>query len=159
MDYILDTSALIRAWNEWYRIENFPDIWNGLEHLAENSVLTIPDAVLLELLDQANDLGRWCKDREDLIINPSDQEIQEIVKQIGVDFPGLKNASMPRKTNFADPFVIATAHHLDAAVVSNEEPTGKLSGPKIPDVCKEINIRHLMFHRIVRDQGWTFRAS
>ena len=133
MDYVLDTSALIRAWNEWYRIENFPDIWSGLEYLALNSILTIPDAVLLELQDQSNELYRWCKDRKAVLINPSGQEIQAIVKQIGIDYPGLKNASMPKKTNFADPFVIATGQHLDAAVVSNEEPTAKISGPLTTD--------------------------
>ena len=121
--------------------------------------MTIPDAVLLELQDQSNELYRWCKDREAVLINPSGQEIQAIVKQIGIDYPGLKNASMPKKTNFADPFVIASGRHLDAAVVSNEEPTSKISGPKIPDVCKEMRIRHIMFHRIVRDQGWKFRVS
>lgn len=149
-----------RAWNEWYRPDNFPDIWTGIEELATNSMLAIPDAVYEELREQDNELFRWITQRKKFLVHDSNAEIQSIVNKIERAYPGLKNASMPKGKNFADPFVVATAHHFGASVVSNEEPTGTdKSGLKIPDVCRLMNVKHVRFHRIVRDNDWTFRAS
>lgn len=159
MQYVLDTSALIRAWNQTYRIRNFPDFWTGLEQLANENRLTVPDAVLLELNEQGSDLHAWCKDRQELLIGESSDEIQAVIEYIENDYPGLKTASMPEGKNFADSFVIATAVILDAVVVSNEEYTGNISGPRIPDVCKAMGIQHIMVHRIVVEEGWTFKFS
>lgn len=155
MRYVLDTSALVDAWNKWYSPDTIPGVWDNLEDLGRSAQLTIPDAVLLELQIHDDALYRWCRDRKDFICTASSQEIQELVKEICDSYPNLRKAGTPSK-NFADPIVIAVAEHFGSAVVTHEIPTGNLNGPRIPDVCKDRGIRVLQFHRLVREQGWTF---
>ena len=44
-------------------------------------------------------------------------------------------------SSLADLWVIALAmQHQDGIVVTEEQPAGNLSNPKIPDVCKDLGI-------------------
>jgi len=154
--YVLDTSALVDAWSKWYSPLSIPPFWDNLEILATVKEATIPDAVLLELEVIDDDLYRWCKEREDFICTPSTEEIQDLVKRIADDYPNLRNAGTPSK-NFADPVVIAVAEYFGCAVVTHENATGNLNGPRIPDVCRDKGIRVMQVHHLVLEQGWTFR--
>ena len=72
-------------------------------------------------------------------------------------FPLLRTTRAASDRHFADPFVIATAQHFGATVVSHESADGireSQNAIKIPDICAILNIRHVMFHRIVVDEGW-----
>lgn len=159
MDYILDTSALIAAWGTWYRPENMQPFWNGIEEMANNSRLAVPDAVLQELSERESELYKWCKKREKILVKPSDDSIQDVVKYIEKKYPGLKTASMPAGKNFADPFVIAMAKVYEAKVVQNEGFSGNLNGPKIGDVCRAMGIDCIQVHRIIREENWIFTRS
>ena len=156
MLYVLDTSALVDAWSKWYSPRSIPSFWDNLENLAISNACTIPDAVLLELQSVDDDLYRWCRDRESFLCTQTTEEIQEVVKRISNNYPNLRQAGTPSK-NFADPIVIAVAEHFKCAVVTHEQATGNLNGPKMPDVCKDLGIRVMQIHHLVLKQGWTFR--
>lgn len=158
MGYVLDTSALIDAWTMWYPRENIPDVWLNIEDLAKQSGLTVPDAVLLELEAQADDLYKWCHARKDVLVSETSNEVQRIVQEISNLYKNLVDAGTPSK-NFADPIVIAMAEHLGCAVVTHENASGNLTGPKMPDVCRDRGIRVIRFHRIVSEQGWRFQSA
>jgi len=154
--YVIDTSALVDAWSKWYSPRSHPSFWEYLDELAQSNRATIPDAVLFELQEIDDGLFRWVKEREEYICTLSSTPIQEIVKYISNTYPNLRSAGTPSK-NFADPIVIAMAKYFNCAVVTHEQATGNLNGPKMPDVCKQERIRVMQFHHLVMQQGWTFR--
>lgn len=154
MDYVFDASALVDAWNEWYAPIILPTLWeDDLIRLAERSIITVPDAVLLELEKHIDDLYRWCKDSEEILCNNSTGEIQEIVRDISNTYQNLSHGVVPSAKSFADPFVIATAHYYGCAVVTHESFSNNMNGPKIPDVCRDMKIRTVRFARFVREQN------
>lgn len=155
MGYILDTSALVDAWTKWYSPQSIPRFWDRLEKLARSGTATFPDAFLLELQVIDDGLYRWCKQREDIIVTPTTPQIQALVTVISTTYPNLRYAGVPGR-NFADPVVIALAEHNGYAVVTHENATGNLNGPRIPDVCKARGIRVMQFHHLVLEQRWTF---
>lgn len=148
------SSALIDAWTKWYSPETIPHFWDKIEELARAGNLTLPDAVLLELSVKDDDLYKWCHERKDFICTPSIQEIQDLLKRIANNYPNLRGGSQNK--NFADPFVIAVAEYYHCIVITHEEATGNLSGPRIPDICRDKMIRVMQFHHLIREQGWRF---
>ena len=55
-----------------------------------------------------------------------------------------------------DPFVIATAQIHTAIVVTGERPSGKLSKPKIPDVCQALGMRCIRILGLIQAEKWSF---
>lgn len=155
MGYIFDTSALVDAWTKWYSMSSIPRFWQNLEQLAVSSQALIPDAVLLELQPVDDELYRWCKTRESTLVAPTSQPVQELVAEISNGFPNLRHVGPPG-ANFADPVVIALAIHMQFGVVTHEQATGNLHGPRIPDVCKARGVRVMQVHHVVLERGWTF---
>jgi len=58
--------------------------------------------------------------------------------------------------SFADPFVIATAISKQYTIVTGERATGTRNRPKIPDVCRDLNIQCIGFTDLIRQEGWRF---
>jgi len=154
--YVLDTSALVDAWNKWYSPQAIPRFWDLLEELAVQRGALIPDAVMVELEAVDDDLHKWCKANEKKLCIPASTEIQTVLAVISNKYPNLWRAGSPGR-NLADPVVIACARHLGSAVVTHEQATGNLNGPRIPDVCRAESIRVLQMHQLVLEQGWVFR--
>ena len=155
MGYILDSSALVDAYNKWYSPESIPSFWNKIEEAAIAGELFIPDGVLLELERIDDGLYRWCKDREEILVVPTTDDIQNRIELISNSYPNLRKAGVPGR-NFADPIVIALAQHKEFSVVTHESYTGNINGPKIPDVCKDLGIRVMQIYIMVKNLGWQF---
>ena len=153
MIYVIDTSALIDAWTKWYPPNNFPTIWENIEDLGRNNILTIPDAVILELSAQDDDLYKWCKARNNYICTSSTEPRQKIIITVSNKYKNLIKSGTPSR-NFADPIVISIAEYFQCTVVTHEKFTGDLNGPRIPDVCKDMGIRVVQFHQVVQEQRW-----
>jgi predicted nucleic acid-binding protein len=156
MLYVIDTSSLVDAWSKWYSPLSIPTFWNNLESIAKDGKATLPDAVLMELEEQDDDLRRWCQERRDFLCTPTTDDVQRIITDISNCYPNLRRAGIPTR-NFADPVVIAVAIYLNSAVVTHENATGNLNGPRIPDVCRDRGIRVIQIHHLVSEQGWVFR--
>lgn len=155
MGYVLDTSALVDAWTKWYSMRSIPRFWERLEQLAQASEATLPDAVMLELEKIDDDLYRWCKAREQFLMTPTTPDIQAVISDISNAYPNLRHSGPPG-ANFADPVVIAHAEVRGFAVVTHENATGNLNGPRIPDVCKARGVRPMQIHHLIHELGWTF---
>ena len=154
MSYCIDTSALMDGWVRYYPQETFPTLWVNLDRLIEANRLISSEEVLQELERKEGDtLYGWAKDRDRMFL-PLDASIQACAKQIMLDHPQLVDGRTGK--SFADPWVIATAHVNKVAVVTGEKPSGRPNRPKIPDVCRQMNVVCISFVDLIRREKWRF---
>lgn len=125
-----------------------------MEQLAEEGKLIVTEEVLLELERKEDDVYRWLKDREELIVVPIDDEIQVAVANILSEHEMLVNAIKGRSG--ADPFVIGLALVTDGTVVTLEEFGNSTKRPRIPDVCHALSIPCHTPLDMFRECGWKF---
>ena len=78
-----------------------------------------------------------------------------MLRKVINEHPNL-GATIPGGKNFADPYVIASAHVRVATVISHENRTGNMNGPKIPDVCSVYGIGCQRLPDLIRAEGWQF---
>ena len=154
MNYCIDTSALIGAWIRWYPQEMFPSLWERVDTLIDDDRLISSEEVLHELERKEGDtLHEWAKERHEVFL-PLGDDIQTCASQIMTTHPRLVDGRTGK--SFADPWVIATAHTHKAIVVTEEKPTGKRDRPKIPDVCRDMQVDCISFVDLIRQEEWRF---
>lgn len=151
---MLDTSALIGAWQRKYPPEVFPSLWENLDQLGHDGELFVPDEVLRELQRQDDDLHKWVAERADHLVVVADRAIYLAVRAILNDHPRLTMPGLGRGR--ADPFVIAEAQARGCAVVT-EERGGSAGKPRIPYVCQTLGLTSSEVLDVIRAEGWTFR--
>jgi uncharacterized protein DUF4411 len=151
--YSVDTSALLDAWARWYKIGQFPTLWQKVDALIASGEMIATEAVLWELEKQSDDLHAWVKARPKLFI-PLGADVQSVAKQILSQFPRLVDTRKGR--NPADPFVIGLSMVNGIATVTGEHPTGKQNRPNIPDVCAHFGIKWIGFPDVIAEQKWQF---
>ncbi|MDQ8182527.1 DUF4411 family protein [Pelagicoccus sp. SDUM812005] len=153
MKYCIDTSAWMDGWVRDYPQDVFPSLWTKLEEHVTNGAIISSEEVYIEIAKKEDGLHEWIKDRKEMLV-PIESEIQEIVFELLATYPRLVDTK--RNRSQADPFVIATAEHLKATVVTGERASGSLNNPKIPDVCIKREIRCISFLEMLREIGWKF---
>ena len=153
MIYCVDTSAWLDGWARDYPPDVFPSLWKKLAQCVANGSVRCSEEVYVELEKKEDGLHDWLKARKEVLV-PINEDIQRIVSELLTAHPRLVDTH--RNRSQADPFVIATAEHLGAVVVTGEIARGKLDIPKIPDVCIARGIRHITFLEMLRELGWTF---
>jgi hypothetical protein len=151
--YSIDTSAILDGWVRYYPPDRFPSVWRNMEGLIASGDLRASEEVLVELKKKDDDVCKWAKSQAGLFV-PIDDPVQEIVKKILSDFPGLVDAKKNRSA--ADPFVVGVASVNSLTVVSGESPSNNLAKPKIPDVCSAIGIKHIRLLELFAAEGWKF---
>lgn len=132
MTWCFDTSAFIEPWVRLYPPDIFGPVWNKLEELAENNLITAPADVLLELAKQKDDLHEWAKARPELFETP-DRQVMEVFTEIVNDHPDFMKINSTKSG--ADPFVVALAEVKELTVVTYETMAKQNAAPKIPNVC------------------------
>ena len=132
MTWCFDTSAFIEPWVRLYPPDIFGPVWNKLEELAENDLITAPADVLLELEKQKDDLHAWAKARPELFQTP-DRRVMEVFTEIVNDHPDFMKINSTKSG--ADPFVVALAEVKELTVVTYETMAKQNAAPKIPNVC------------------------
>lgn len=155
--YVIDASSLIRA-RESYPFNHFGDLWEQLELLIKHGRLRAPEQVREELDSGQDDLKKWARSQKPLFA-PTDEALQNALRQIGERLPAFI-APPGRTKNYADPWVVALALQLGAAVITEEK--GKGLGPgavKVPDACKHFGLHHSRFQGLFAAENWTFRLE
>jgi len=131
----------------------FPRYGEKLAECIAADVLKCSEEVYVELEKKDDGMHDWLKARKQAVVN-LDENIQRIASDLLTVYPRLVDTHRSRSQ--ADPFVIATAEHLGAVVVTGEKPRGKLDIPKIPDVCEARGIGCMTFLEMLRELGWRF---
>lgn len=150
--YVIDTSALINLWRVHYSPDIFQTLWKkDLEKIIHEKLLIAPREVFNELQPRDDDLWKWARNHKDMFIGLDEEQVL-LVRNIEKKYPELIDSK--KTTAVADPFVIALAISKDWAVITSEMSNpGK---PRIPDVCREYNIKCIGIMEFLREMGWKY---
>ena len=144
----------MESYIRYYPPDVFPSLWEKLDELIEKGELAATEEVLIELGKKDDDVYKWAKDREFMFV-PLNEEIQFSLKNILIKYKKLVGETKNRSS--ADPWVIALAQINNCSVITAEKPRGNLNKPKIPDVCRALNIPCINLLQFFREQNWIFR--
>lgn len=150
MKYSLDTSAFLVPYRNWIPPDLVETLWQLKSDLIQANDIVASREVYIEIAQTDDALHNWVKERRDMFIDV-DEVQQGHVEAIVNRFPDWVNYEARR--NVADPYVIALAMQHDLQVVSYERG-GSEDNPKIPFVCKEYGVDHLLYTDFVRQIGW-----
>jgi hypothetical protein len=146
--FCIDTSALIDMTN--YPQDVFSGLWVDMGLVADNGLLISPKQVYVEIgKEYEEDLQKWAQNHLSMFV-PLDEDQFEMAQAIIRDFPKLVdvNKTIPD----ADPFVIALALSKgEWVVVTSETFSLNKYKPKIPNVCKSLNIKYINLHDLFRE--------
>ena len=156
MIYCLDSSGLLNGWKRHYPADVFPDLPEKLEQLADVGRLIIPEDVLRELEKKDDELKTWARKLTKAVV-PLNEEIQEAALEILGRFRRLVDTRTGRSG--ADPFLVATAKVRSAMVITGEDASNNTNKPRIPDVCRALNIPVGKMLDLIRQERWTFRGG
>ncbi len=148
--YILDTSALIAAWDERYPIDIFPSLWSHFADAADLQFLASPDEVHAELSKRSKDLQAWLDKIGDYFIETDSEVLREVSRILSKHE---KLVAEKKRASAADPFVVALAK-IHRAVVVTEEGRGSLAKPKISDVCEYYDVECINFLEFMKRNRW-----
>ena len=150
--FVFDTSSFIEPWVRRLPHDVFPGYWARLGGATASGEVISPIEVLHEVAKKQDDLYKWLKERSKAFVE-LDSPQQQAVREILARFDKLVKAH--KRQTAADSFVIALARVRGFSVVT-EESSGKVSQPKIPDVCAHYGIKCMNVIEFVRKQNWSF---
>ena len=151
-----DSSSLVMASGVLYPMDNFPALWAKIEELIRSDRLKMSEPVYDEAM-RGEVLRNWCREKElkPYLSSRVDESIQTAVRRIQSDYENLTHLHTSKSS--ADPWVIALAmQYPQGVVVTEEQPTGNLQGPRIPDVCKDLGIECINIAGLVTKENWVF---
>ena len=149
--YSLDASSLIETHHS-YPMKSFPSLWNELEKLIKSDRLKMPELVFDEVKDE--EIKKWCKEKK---LKPY---IRVTIDQIDQN---KAQALIPKLVNpktgesGGDPWVIALAQDFqNCVVVTQEKASRNEDRPKIPNVCKDLDIECINLLELIKRENWSF---
>jgi len=128
-----------------------------MEELIDDGKLISCEEVRTEIAP-GDGLDDWASKRPKMFV-PLDADIQVALASILSHPEHCKLVKTKAIKTDADPFVIATAQVKGCAVVSNEKLLLDFSPTKtrIPNVCRDLGVRHLSFLEFIREQSWIYK--
>ncbi len=152
--YCIDTSSLVHAYQRSYPPDILPLLWDEkLDELIVTGQLVAPFDVLEELKQKHDELYEWAKDRQIMFIEIDDY--QDKLSEIMAASPRLVDTKKGKSG--ADPMVIALTESKNPGyTVVTEKSFGSDKSPRIPNVCRNRDIRCINVLQLLRDQSWSF---
>ncbi|MCW0001789.1 DUF4411 family protein [Pararhizobium sp. YC-54] len=142
--HLLDANVLITAHNLYYPISRFPEFWDWLVHMGNAGQVKTP-VEILEEITEGSEIGRWLGEADNYDSLRLDEDVDPVLVQAVIEkyAPDLNDAEVIEIGR--DPFLIAyaMARPADRVVVTVEasKPTAKRANRRIPDVCKDVDVR------------------
>lgn len=155
MIYVFDTSSFSHM--KPLLPDVFPAFWARLDFAVASEEVTSTREVLHELNNgEDNHVLEWCNNKKSIFAMPSSAETFFLSQIFSIrHFQNLvSEKALLRGSPVADPFVIARAHVLKGAVVTEETP--RSNKPNIPAVCEHFGIPCMKLGDFMRKMGWTF---
>ncbi len=135
-----------------------PGLWDDIDDLINVGELVACEEVLRELVGRSDVVSDWITARPQMIVK-LDAAIQQAVSVIMAHDEHCKLVGKNATGPIADPFVVATAQVRNYTVVTNEilMTSPSPNKTKIPNVCRDLNIRYINFLDLIREQGWIYK--
>ena len=150
--YVFDSNIFINL-QQRQPLDLYPSVWEKIGSLMDNGTIISSHEVFEEITAGNDELVTWAKMRESVFYE-SEEMIQRDVRDILKTHRGLVEGG--KKKNNADPFVIAIAKEYKCKVVTSEVSSGNQQSPKIPDVCKALNLECIDFVSFQREMKFAF---
>lgn len=144
--FVFDSNVFINM-QRHHPQDVFGSLWLKISEAFEKGMVISSAEVLDELRVGDDALVVWANQRKFAFIR-SGYEIQNLVRSILLRFPDLVTGS--RKSNSADPFVIALAKHRNCILVSDETMAGNGQPVKIPNVCIAYDVKQIKYIDFLR---------
>ncbi len=132
----------------------FHTLWAQIEDAIAAGQIRSVDEVRRELARRDDATKQWADSQRHLFV-PLELPIQQAATRILNLHPRLVGQGGRRSA--ADPFVIALAMVNNGTVVTDENATGNLNRPHIPDVCAELGVPCLKLMSTSRPKAGRFR--
>jgi hypothetical protein len=159
MAYLLDSSTLIQAKNEYYGFDFCPGFWDWLdrENAAEN-VFSI-DRIGDELEESNDELATWASERAEAFFLPVDDATHRAMRRVStwVQNADYRDHAKREFLRGADPFLIAYALAHGHTVATHEvHVEGEKKKVKIPSVCRALKVPCVRTFEMLRREGARF---
>lgn len=146
--FLIDTNALIDAYDRYYPQGVFDNVWKWI---GANPNILITNRVYKELMLDENGLSDWVK--KNLISRKIDEEVAveeyaevQVFLNTGNRWAGGGLAEWVETDTKADPWLVAYAKKINATIVTHEKLVGPDEGinstkePKIPFVAQKLGV-------------------
>ena len=149
--FLIDSDALITAHRRYYSFDICPGFWNNLLRCHEEERTFSINHVRQELLrgNDADELIQWVNNElpRSFFLKENSSEVVIVYKEIikwAQDHPTYSDQAQAEFAGSADSWLVAFANVQDAIIVTNEisAPLSK-NVVKIPDACKQFNVRYM----------------
>lgn len=169
--YIIDANAFITPYKHYYRFSIAPSFWEQFNDNAEKRLIYSIDKVKEEICvskeeESKDQLQKWIEDeyKGSFITTKSIEIISEYQNIINFmnESPKYNDKALKAWSDFkiADPWIIATAKIFNSTIVTfetaNNNGVKEISKPKIPDLCKDFNIRCKDLFEMMDELGFRF---
>ena len=160
MLYLLDANVPIDANRDYYPIDRVPDFWDWLIALAQNGQVKIPQEIWQEVTVGNDAVAGWLRENAATMRLNEDAQPRLVAwtKYQGYarDLTDEEHEQIGQ-----DPFLIAyaLADSANRVVVSNENsaPAKIRANRRIPDVCRDLNIRAINIFALIRELDFRTR--
>ncbi len=153
--YSLDSNVFIQAKNGPYGFDIMPNFWEWLEAEFAKGTICMSKAVHDELIAGDDELAEWAKKLKGKFIVDPDEATQKIYQQVADHVN--KKYERHHVASFlggADPWVIAQARKDGATVVTHETLQPEAKKIKIPNVCKQFDVKTINPYEMMRKLGF-----
>ena len=156
MTYVLDTSSFSVCGN--YFPARFPTFWQSFDSLVLAGEVVSVREVRNELENQSRwqHLLDWVQANRQIFLVPEPPETSFVAQIFAVPhFQQLiGRMQLLAGRPVADPFVIASANHRGAIVVTEE--SNKPNAARIPNVCEHFGIACISIEELMEREGWQY---
>lgn len=160
MSRVIDASSIIHGWDN-YPPNQFPGLWDWLEHEIGAKTLKIPRVAFDEVHHKLPECGQWMEGNHVEKISVSNNILRESIRILTL--LGISGDDYGNGVGENDIIIIATAKTFGAELISNEKrqttlPTN-LKNYKIPAVCglSGVGVSCINFLEYLRQSGQVFR--
>lgn len=159
--YIMDANVFITAYRQRYPFDIAPSFWEQLVEKASDKMLIIED-VQNEILKGKDQLAEWYNDNSSsfTVLRIPEQEVIEAYSKVINSVNDNENYKQSAKDEFAsiaDSWICSYALAYGATIVTLETyQFAAKKRVKIPNVCREFDIRYIDMLQFMREIGIKF---